>query len=96
MPHHKTITDPKGIDLTPCSCGASQQLASSPMANCLGSRLRSVVGSLYLKDLTGLGELRTKFKLGGPIGDYIGFWGGPIKGYTASFVQGSCDTGFGV
>ena len=34
-------------------------------------------------------ELRTKFNLGGPIGDYLGFWGGPIKGYTTNLVQGS-------
>ena len=26
---------------------------------------------------------------GGPIGDYIGFWGGPIKRYTTKLVQGS-------
>ena len=27
---------------------------------------------------------------GGPIEDYIGFWGGgPIKGYTTNLVQGS-------
>ena len=26
---------------------------------------------------------------GGPIEDYIGFSGGPIKGYTTSLVQGS-------
>ena len=26
---------------------------------------------------------------GGPIGDYIGFGGGPIKGYTTSRIQGS-------
>ena len=32
-------------------------------------------------------ELRTKFRLGGPKGDYIGFWGGPIKGYTTNLVQ---------
>ena len=36
-------------------------------------------------------ELRTKCRLGGPTGDYIGFWGGPIKkGYTTNLVQGSC------
>ena len=27
--------------------------------------------------------------LEGPIGDYIGFLGGSIKGYTTNFVQGS-------
>ena len=27
---------------------------------------------------------------GGCIGDYIGFYGGPIKGYAANLVQGSC------
>ena len=26
---------------------------------------------------------------GGPIGNYIGFWGGPIEGCTTSLVQGS-------
>ena len=26
---------------------------------------------------------------GGPIGEYIGFWGGPIKGNTTNLVQGS-------
>ena len=26
---------------------------------------------------------------GGPIGDYVGFWGRPIKGYTTNLVQGS-------
>ena len=26
---------------------------------------------------------------GGPIGDYIGFWGGPIQGHTTNFVQSS-------
>ena len=26
---------------------------------------------------------------GGPIGDYIEFWGGPIKGDTTNLVQGS-------
>ena len=26
---------------------------------------------------------------GGPIGDYIGFWGGTSKGYTTNLVQGS-------
>ena len=26
---------------------------------------------------------------GEPIGDYIGFWGGPITGYTTNLVQGS-------
>ena len=25
---------------------------------------------------------------GGPIGDHIGFWGGPILGYTTNLVQG--------
>ena len=34
-------------------------------------------------------DLRTKSRLGGPIGDYIGFWGGPIKGYTTNLGQGS-------
>ena len=29
------------------------------------------------------------FGRGGPIGDYIGFWGGPSKGYTTNLVQGS-------
>ena len=23
------------------------------------------------------------------MGDYIGFWGGPLKGYTTNLVQGS-------
>ena len=32
-------------------------------------------------------ELRTEFRLGGPIGDYIGFWRGPIKGYTTNLIQ---------
>ena len=27
--------------------------------------------------------------LGGPIWDYIGFWGDSLKGYTANLVQGS-------
>ena len=27
---------------------------------------------------------------GAPGGDSIGFWGGPIKRYTANLVQGSC------
>ena len=32
-------------------------------------------------------ELLTKFRLGGePIGDCIGFWGGPIKGYATNLV----------
>ena len=35
----------------------------------------------------GLYELRTKFRLGGPTGDYIGFWEGRIKGYTTNLVQ---------
>ena len=26
---------------------------------------------------------------GGPIRDYIGFWGGPMKGYSTNLVQGS-------
>ena len=26
---------------------------------------------------------------GGPIGDYRGFWGGPVKGYAANLVHGS-------
>ena len=26
---------------------------------------------------------------GGPIVDYLGFWVGPIKGYTTNLVQGS-------
>ena len=39
-----------------------------------------------------LHELRTKFRLGGPIGDYIGCWGRPIKGYTTNLVQGSHQT----
>ena len=26
---------------------------------------------------------------GGPIGDNIGLWGGPVKGYTTNVVQGS-------
>ena len=26
---------------------------------------------------------------GGSIGDYVGFWGGAIKGYTTNLVQGS-------
>ena len=35
-------------------------------------------------------ELRTKSRLGGgPVGEYIGFWGGPIKGYVTILVQGS-------
>ena len=34
-------------------------------------------------------ELRTEFRLGAPIGDYIGSWVGPIKGYTTHLVQGS-------
>ena len=29
---------------------------------------------------------------GGPIGDYIGLCGGPMKGYTANLVQGSHGT----
>ena len=24
------------------------------------------------------------------MGDYIGFWGGPINGYTTNLVQSSC------
>ena len=38
-------------------------------------------------------ELRTKVRLGGPIGEYIGFWGGPIKEYTRTLVQGSSGNG---
>ena len=34
-------------------------------------------------------ELRTKFRLGGLIGDYIGIWGGTSKGYTTNLVPGS-------
>ena len=34
-------------------------------------------------------ELRAKVRLGGPIGDFIGFWGGPITGYSTNLVQGS-------
>ena len=34
-------------------------------------------------------ELRTKCRLGGSIGDYIGFWGGPTTGYTTNLIQGS-------
>ena len=30
---------------------------------------------------------------GGIIGDYIRFWGGPIKGYTTNLVQGSYEVG---
>ena len=26
---------------------------------------------------------------GGPIMEYIGFWGGPTRGYTTNLVQGS-------
>ena len=29
------------------------------------------------------------FRLGGPIGQYMGFWGGPIKAYITNLVQGS-------
>ena len=35
-----------------------------------------------------LHELRTKFRLGGPIGDKLGFFGGPIKGYTKNYWPG--------
>ena len=28
----------------------------------------------------------------GPIGEHIGFWGGPIKGYTTNLVQGTNET----
>ena len=37
-------------------------------------------------------KLRAKFRLGeggGPIGEYIGCQGGPIKGFTTNLVQGS-------
>ena len=30
-----------------------------------------------------------KLGWGGLIGDYIGFWGGPIQGYATNLVQGS-------
>ena len=31
---------------------------------------------------------------GGPIGDDIGFWGGPVKGYTVNSVWGSYEFRF--
>ena len=34
-------------------------------------------------------ELRTKFRLGGPIGDYAFFLGVAIRAYTTNLVQGS-------
>ena len=36
-------------------------------------------------------QLRTKFRFRGLgfIGEHIGFWGGPIKGYITNLVQGS-------
>ena len=46
-------------------------------------------------------KLGTQFRFGGPVGEYIGFLGGPNKGYTTNSVQGSCrglwllDLGFG-
>ena len=33
-------------------------------------------------------ELWTKFELGGPIGDYIGFWRRPIMGYATNLSPG--------
>ena len=38
-------------------------------------------------------ELRTTFRLGGPIGEHRGFWGGPVKAYTTNLVQGSYGLG---
>ena len=35
-------------------------------------------------------ELRTKVRLGGPIGECIGGLGGTFKEYTTILVQGSC------
>ena len=43
----------------------------------------------HTRRLSSLYELRTKFRLGGPIGDYIGSWEGPVKGYTTNLAQGS-------
>ena len=40
-------------------------------------------------DASGPHQLRTKFRFGGPTGDYIGLWEGPTKGYTTNLVQGS-------
>ena len=33
-------------------------------------------------------ELGLNLGWGEPIGDYVGFWGGPIKRYTTHLVQG--------
>ena len=51
-------------------------------------------GVKVLDHCFGASRLRASMSYGlnlgwsGPIGDYIGFWGGPIKGYTTNLVQG--------
>ena len=47
-------------------------------------QLNPRVQSLYVSY-----ELRTKFRLGVPIVEYVGFWRGPINGNTTNLVQGS-------
>ena len=49
----------------------------------LGFRVKEVIVKLTAY------ELRTKIRLGRPLGDHIGFWGGPAKGYTTNLVHGS-------